>query len=116
MADYVPEKKDASLEYDSKAPHDDLHQVLTFHDGEIVATEDGEVAENTDQLHRRLNNRQIQLIAIGGSIGTALFVSIGAGLSRGGPGSLFLAYAIYSCFLGMVGNGETHLRSIRVEC
>ena len=43
----------------------------------ITQMVDGEVVENTDQLHRQLNNRQIQLIAIGGSIGTALFVSIG---------------------------------------
>ena len=31
---------------------------------------EGEVHENVDFLHRRLGNRQIQLIAIGGSIGT----------------------------------------------
>ena len=43
----------------------------------IVTTADGEVVENNDALHRRLDNRQIQLIAIGGSIGTAIFVSIG---------------------------------------
>lgn len=29
----------------------------------------GEVTENVDALQRRLSNRQIQLIAIGGSIG-----------------------------------------------
>lgn len=44
---------------------------------EITTTVNGEVVQNTDQLHRQLNNRQIQLIAIGGSIGTALFVTIG---------------------------------------
>jgi len=65
---------------------------------------EGLVADNADHLQRRLGNRQIQLIAIGGSIGTALFVSIGTGLARGGPGSLFLAYAIYSCFLGLINN------------
>lgn len=64
----------------------------------------GEVTENTDHLQRRLGNRQIQLIAIGGSIGTALFVSIGGGLAKGGPGSLFLAYTIYSCALALVNN------------
>merc|ERR1712000_599075 len=41
-------------------------------------SEGGDVAvgenENADGLHRRLKNRQIQLLAIGGSIGTALFV------------------------------------------
>lgn len=46
-------------------------------DYEITTTVNGEVVENTDQLHRKLGNRQIQLIAIGGSIGTAIFVSVG---------------------------------------
>jgi amino acid transporter len=68
------------------------------------SNEDGEVIENNDHLHRRLGNRQIQLMAIGGTIGTALFVSIGGGLYKGGPGSLFLAYSIYACFLGLVNN------------
>jgi amino acid transporter len=64
----------------------------------------GEVLDNTDHLQRHLGNRQIQLIAIGGSIGTALFVSINSGLYHGGPGSLFLAYTIYSIMLGLVNN------------
>jgi len=75
-----------------------------LHDSDIITTENGEIHENADQLHRRLGNRQIQLIAIGGSIGTALFVSIGSGLVRGGPGSLFIAYAIYACMLALVNN------------
>ncbi|KIV99436.1 uncharacterized protein PV09_08867 [Verruconis gallopava] len=65
---------------------------------------EGEVHDNVDYLHRRLGNRQIQLMAIGGSIGTALFVSINTGLYQGGPGSLFLAYTIYSIMLGFVNN------------
>jgi amino acid transporter len=83
-------------------------------DGEKAAsapnyTEDSDVQEgivtgNSDNLQRHLNNRQIQLIAIGGSIGTALFVSIGTGLYNGGPGSLLLAYSIQSIFLAMVNN------------
>lgn len=60
--------------------------------------------DNGDDLQRRLDNRQIQLIAIGGSIGTALFVSIGGGLAAGGPGSLFLAFSIYACFLALINN------------
>lgn len=71
---------------------------------DIVNYEDGEIAENADNLQRRLSNRQIQLIAIGGSIGTALFVSIGGGLHSGGPGSLFIAYVIYACMLALVNN------------
>jgi amino acid transporter len=67
-------------------------------------SEIGEVFDNADQLQRHLGNRQIQLIAIGGSIGTAVFVSINSGLYHGGPGSLFLAYAIYAMMLGLVNN------------
>ncbi|KAF7715230.1 Uncharacterized protein PECH_008723 [Penicillium ucsense] len=66
--------------------------------------QEGVFADNADALQRHLGNRQIQLIAIGGSIGTALFVSIGSGLYHGGPGSLFLAFTIQSIFLAMVNN------------
>lgn len=62
------------------------------------------VADNADQLQRHLGNRQIQLIAIGGSIGTALFVSIGNGLYHGGAANLLIAYTVQSCILAMVNN------------
>ncbi|KEY66654.1 hypothetical protein S7711_01946 [Stachybotrys chartarum IBT 7711] len=60
--------------------------------------------DNADGLHRRLNNRQIQLIAIGGSIGTALFISIGSALMTAGPGSLLIAYILQSCVIALVNN------------
>ena len=66
--------------------------------------QEGFMSDNADELQRHLANRQIQLIAIGGSIGTALFVTIGQGLYKGGPGSLFLAYTLYSCMLALVNN------------
>ncbi|ANB12115.1 Agp2p [Sugiyamaella lignohabitans] len=47
--------------------------------------------------HRKLKSRHIQLIGIGGTIGTVLFVQLGSALSKGGPGSLFLAFFIW-CF------------------
>jgi len=48
-----------------------------------------------DSTHRKLKPRHIQLIGIGGTIGTALYVQIGKGLMNGGPGSLFLAFTIW---------------------
>lgn len=66
--------------------------------------QEGLISDNADELQRHLANRQIQLIAIGGSIGTALFVSIGGGLYRGGPGSLFIAYSLASLALACVNN------------
>lgn len=60
--------------------------------------------DNVDGLQRRLNNRQIQLIAIGGSIGTGLFIGIGAGLAKGGPGSLLVCTVLYAAVLALVNN------------
>jgi amino acid permease len=48
---------------------------------------------------------------VGGSIGTATFVSISSGLLKGGPGSLFLAYTIYTCMLGLVNNCQAEMSS-----
>ncbi|KAI1024470.1 hypothetical protein LB503_007187 [Fusarium chuoi] len=48
-----------------------------------------------DETHRRLKGRHIQLIGIGGTIGTVLFVQIGKGLMQGGPGSLFIAFSFW---------------------
>jgi len=48
-----------------------------------------------DHTYRKLKPRHIQLIGIGGTIGTALYVQIGRGLLNGGPGSLFLAFTIW---------------------
>ncbi|OLN87188.1 General amino acid permease AGP2-like protein 1 [Colletotrichum chlorophyti] len=62
------------------------------------------VRHNSDGLQRRLDNRQIQLIAIGGTIGTGLFVTIGEGLVKGGPGSLLIAYTLYACVVALVNN------------
>jgi len=48
-----------------------------------------------DYTHRMLRPRHIQLIGIGGTIGTALYVQIGRGLLAGGPGSLFIAFTLW---------------------
>lgn len=48
-----------------------------------------------DNTHRQLKPRHIQLIGIGGTIGTALYVQIGRGLLNGGPASLFIAFTFW---------------------
>ncbi|CAH6723977.1 general amino acid permease Agp2p [[Candida] jaroonii] len=45
-----------------------------------------------EKIHRTLPLRIVNLIAFGGSIGTALFITIGNPLMMGGPLSLVLAY------------------------
>ncbi|KAI1171621.1 histidine permease [Nemania sp. FL0916] len=64
----------------------------------------GEIEDGNNQLHRHLGNRQIQLIAIGGTIGTALFVSIGGGLAVGGPGNLLLGYSVHALMVCLINN------------
>jgi len=59
---------------------------------------------HNDHTHRNLKNRHIQLIAIGGTIGTALFVQIGSGLIKGGPASLFVAFTIWCTFIIAINN------------
>ncbi|MEG0283613.1 MAG: amino acid permease [Erysipelotrichales bacterium] len=58
--------------------------------------------ENTGQeLERGLSNRHIQLIAIGGAIGTGLFLGSGKSISLAGP-SILIAYMIAGGILFLV--------------
>lgn len=60
-----------------------------FYEVASVTTRDGDT-------HRKLQPRHVALIGIGGTIGTALFVAIGSALTAGGPGSLLIAFCIWS--------------------
>ena len=60
------------------------------------------------QLRRSLKARHMYMIAIGGSIGTGLFVASGATIANAGPGGALLAYALigFMVFLLMQSLGE----------
>lgn len=45
------------------------------------------------KLQKKLKSRHLNMIAIGGAIGTGLFVASGATISNAGPGGALLAYA-----------------------
>lgn len=53
---------------------------------------------NTDatnhQLKRTLKPRHLTMLALGGSIGTGLFVASGAAISQAGPGGALAAYLV----------------------
>ncbi|MBB5073121.1 D-serine/D-alanine/glycine transporter [Bartonella callosciuri] len=60
------------------------------------------IKENPQKkLQRGLDNRHVQLIAIGGAIGTGLFMGSGKTISVAGP-SILLVYAITGCALYLV--------------
>lgn len=50
-------------------------------------------------LSRKLEARHLQMIAIGGAIGTGLFVGSGKALADGGPGSLLISFSIVALML-----------------
>lgn len=59
-------------------------------------------------LARRLKSRHLQMIAIGGSIGTGLFIGSGYALYLGGPAGVLISYALvgYSLFCVVMALGE----------
>ena len=56
------------------------------------------LAHEEEGYHKGLKPRQIQMIAIGGAIGTGLFMGAGSRLNSAGPG-LFLVYAVCGVFV-----------------
>jgi hypothetical protein len=45
-------------------------------------------------LHRGLSSRQVQMIAIAGTIGTGLFLGTGRSLAQGGPATMLICYSV----------------------
>src|SRR3954462_6896164 len=56
------------------------------------------LAHEDEGYHKGLKPRQLQMIAIGGAIGTGLFMGAGGRLESAGPG-LFLVYAVCGVFV-----------------
>ena len=68
--------------------------------------------EPTEQsLRRNLTNRHIQLIAIGGAIGTGLFMGSGKTISLAGPSIPDLSVLFYHTLAQSDDNGGLRLNS-----
>ncbi|MTD15678.1 amino acid permease [Nakamurella sp. YIM 132087] len=62
------------------------------------AYDNSALAHEDEGYHKGLKPRQLQMIAIGGAIGTGLFLGAGGRLASAGPG-LFIIYAICGVFV-----------------
>ncbi|GAB7325627.1 hypothetical protein MBLNU13_g09611t2 [Cladosporium sp. NU13] len=69
-----------------------------------------DITSGSQSLHRSLRGKEVQLFAIGGAIGTSLYVQMGSALPKGGPAGLFIGFVIWAgvmwavneCFAEMV--------------
>ncbi|CAG8540287.1 10511_t:CDS:2 [Ambispora leptoticha] len=68
---------------------DDHHVNVDFDERNVVA----ETNENFD-LKRGLQARHLTMIAIGGTIGTGLFLGSGASIAQAGPGGALISYLV----------------------
>lgn len=64
-------------------------------DNRGTSIDGGSMKPTYDHTRRKLKPRHLQLIGIGGTIGTALYVQIGNNLRTSGPASLFLGFSIW---------------------
>ncbi|KAL3295501.1 AAT family amino acid transporter [Colletotrichum asianum] len=88
-------EREPKIESDSEAKHSV--------DPQVTRPESVDVAENRELTTKRgLSSRHAQFIALGGSIGTGLFVSSGGTLARGGPAFLVGSYVVMSALIYMV--------------
>ena len=75
-----------------------------------------EEATSEQSLRRNLTNRHIQLIAIGGAIGTGLFMGSGKTISLAGPSIIFVYMIIgFMLFFVMRAMGELLLSNLEYK-
>ncbi|KAG9236329.1 general amino-acid permease-like protein GAP1 [Amylocarpus encephaloides] len=67
--------------------------------GRVFDPDNAALATANSPLARQLKGRHLQMIAIGGSIGTGLFVASGKSLEAGGPASLLICFSLIGVML-----------------
>nr|ODN96764.1 AAT family amino acid transporter [Cryptococcus depauperatus CBS 7855] len=101
------EKMQATFEYD-KGAGDVADTVVSAVHGEKGGLDGTAIHPGEGTVHRQLKQRHMAMIALGGAIGTGLFVGSGAALATGGPVGLWLGYILMSTMVYsmMVALGE----------
>lgn len=80
---------------------------------EVIDEEQGSISElevkPQNEMVRGLKSRHIQLIALGGAIGTGLFIGSGGALSTCGPAPILISYIVMSFFVWTIVNQLTEM-------
>lgn len=63
--------------------------------------------ESNGTTHRGLKSRHAQMIALGGTIGTGLFVGSGQTLARGGPAFILGTFIFMAALIWMIVTGKS---------
>lgn len=90
------------MSFEEKKPVEPAFKVQDNYGYSESQSDDRSVVQ-VNSTRRTLHSRHINLIAIGGSIGTGLFITIGSGgLVKAGPLGLFLAYLVWTSVILML--------------
>ncbi|RMD40541.1 hypothetical protein DV735_g4612, partial [Chaetothyriales sp. CBS 134920] len=105
--DYDVAKSVDSMEKGDEALNLDARHEAHVQEG-VDIFGDVQVAEDYGYVSRGLKSRHIQFIALGGTIGTGLFLGIGRAFTQAGPLSVLLGYTITGVMVWamMMGLGE----------
>ncbi|SCV06242.1 LANO_0H25224g1_1 [Lachancea nothofagi CBS 11611] len=108
IIDNLHSRQNNASPYSSNVKHEKQHdQIDHIVDLESSSVEQDEVDET--KVVRRLKSRHIQLIALGGAIGTGLFIGSGGALSTCGPAPVLISYMVMSLFVWCIMNMLTEI-------
>ncbi|EEB05151.1 hypothetical protein SJAG_00149 [Schizosaccharomyces japonicus yFS275] len=101
---YEPVKTPLKVLYVREAPTPDVLARIPSIDGDTLGGKTlREASESpaaaSGNLQRKLKSRHMKMIAIGGCVGTGLFVGSGNALSDGGPASIVIAFIIVGLYV-----------------
>ncbi|KAI8887775.1 hypothetical protein K501DRAFT_174970 [Backusella circina FSU 941] len=97
-------------EYEHEYKHGERNAPTEFynvdHEKEISITSQQHNEENNTGTKRGLDARHIQMISLGGAIGTGLFLNSGSNISDAGPAGALIAYCVSKVYCIMTCLGE----------
>ena len=99
-----PEKGATKDDFDPKS----IHEGRTTSVVESIVAADL-LDERFETTHRGLKSRHAQMIALGGTIGTGLFVGSGQTLALGGPAFILVCYIVMTVLVYFVVTAVTEV-------